>query len=149
MSSPVMSTTQIAARTTPLPRIAHRLSATHGGTAHRGDLDRALAARLLGHPESRGSVLLIAAILCWILDVLPDYVVALGVIVVWNVAAIGPSAASLSGFASPSGFSFSASSPSAEVWPDPVSSSGSRSPCCRCFQQRSSVRSWHSSSAVC
>jgi di/tricarboxylate transporter len=39
--------------------------------------------------------------LCWTLDVLPDYVVALGVIVVWNVAAIGPSDASLSGFASP------------------------------------------------
>jgi di/tricarboxylate transporter len=39
--------------------------------------------------------------LCWTLDVLPDYVVALGVIVVWNVAAIGPSAPSLSGFASP------------------------------------------------
>ncbi len=60
-----------------------------------------LAARLLATPESRASVLLIAAVLCWILDVLPDYVVALGVIVVWNVAAIGPSAASLSGFASP------------------------------------------------
>src|SRR6267142_6078326 len=39
--------------------------------------------------------------LCWTLDVLPDYVVALGVIVFWNIAAIGPSAASLSGFASP------------------------------------------------
>jgi len=39
--------------------------------------------------------------LCWTLDVLPDYVVALGVIVFWNVAAIGPSAPSLSGFASP------------------------------------------------
>jgi divalent anion:Na+ symporter, DASS family len=52
-------------------------------------------------PDSRGSILLIAATLCWVLDVLPDYVVALGVIVVWNVAAIGPSAASLSGFASP------------------------------------------------
>jgi di/tricarboxylate transporter len=52
-------------------------------------------------PQSRGSVLLIAAMLCWMLDVLPDYVVALGVIVVWNVAGIGPSAPSLSGFASP------------------------------------------------
>jgi di/tricarboxylate transporter len=59
------------------------------------------AAHFWATPESRGSVLLIAAILCWMLDVLPDYVVALGVIVVWNVAAIGPSAASLSGFASP------------------------------------------------
>ena len=39
--------------------------------------------------------------LCWTLDVLPDYVVALGVLVVWNVTAIGPSAPSLSGFASP------------------------------------------------
>ena len=44
---------------------------------------------------------MLAAMLCWTLDVLPDYVVALGVIVVWNVAAIGPSAPSLSGFASP------------------------------------------------
>jgi divalent anion:Na+ symporter, DASS family len=40
-------------------------------------------------------------VLCWTLDVLPDYVVALGVLVVWNVTAIGPSAPSLSGFASP------------------------------------------------
>jgi di/tricarboxylate transporter len=52
-------------------------------------------------PQSRGSVLLIAAMLCWTLDLLPDYVVALGVIVVWNVAGIGPSGPSLSGFASP------------------------------------------------
>jgi di/tricarboxylate transporter len=61
----------------------------------------AFAAHFWATPETRGSVLLIAAILCWALDVLPDYVVALGVIVVWNVAAIGPSAPSLSGFASP------------------------------------------------
>lgn len=55
-------------------------------------------------PEARGSVLLIAAMLWWSLDLVPDYVVALGVIVVWNVAAIGPSAPSLSGFASPAWF---------------------------------------------
>ena len=61
----------------------------------------AFAAHFWATPETRGSVLLIAAILCWTLDVLPDYVVALGVVVVWNVAAIGPSAPSLSGFASP------------------------------------------------
>ena len=61
----------------------------------------AFAAHFWVTPETRGSVLLIAAILCWTLDVLPDYVVALGVVVVWNVAAIGPSAPSLSGFASP------------------------------------------------
>jgi divalent anion:Na+ symporter, DASS family len=60
-----------------------------------------IAAYFWARPESRGSVLLIAAMLCWTLDVLPDYVVALGVVVVWNVAAIGPSAPSLSGFASP------------------------------------------------
>jgi di/tricarboxylate transporter len=59
------------------------------------------AAHAWATPESRGAILLIAAMLCWTLDVIPDYVVALGVIVVWNVAAIGPSAASLSGFASP------------------------------------------------
>jgi len=55
-------------------------------------------------PEARGTVLLIAAMLWWSLDLVPDYVVALGVIVVWNVAAIGPSAPSLSGFASPAWF---------------------------------------------
>ena len=59
-----------------------------------------LAAHFLTTPESRGLVLLIAAMLCWTLDAIPDYVVALGVIVVWNVAGIGPSAASLSGFSS-------------------------------------------------
>jgi di/tricarboxylate transporter len=52
-------------------------------------------------PEWRGPLLLLAAILGWTFDVLPDYVVALGVIVVWNVAAIGPIAPSLAGFASP------------------------------------------------
>jgi len=60
-----------------------------------------VAAHYWAVPEWRGSVLLVAAMLCWTLDIVPDYVVALGVIVVWNVAAIGPSAASLSGFASP------------------------------------------------
>jgi di/tricarboxylate transporter len=52
-------------------------------------------------PGSRGLLLLLAAMVCWILDVVPDYVVALGIVVVWNAAGIGPSAASLSGFASP------------------------------------------------
>jgi divalent anion:Na+ symporter, DASS family len=60
-----------------------------------------LAADFWTAPELRGSLLLIAATLCWTLNVLPDYVVALGVIVVWNVAGIGPTAPSLSGFASP------------------------------------------------
>ena len=41
-----------------------------------------LAADFWATPELRGSLLLIAATLCWTLDVLPDYVVALGVIVV-------------------------------------------------------------------
>jgi di/tricarboxylate transporter len=52
-------------------------------------------------PESRGPLLLVAAVLCWTFDVIPDYVVALGVVVVWNLAAVGPIAPSLSGFASP------------------------------------------------
>lgn len=60
-----------------------------------------IVAHLWATAESRGSMLLIAAALCWTLDVVPDHVVALGVIVVWNVAAIGPSAPSISGFASP------------------------------------------------
>src|SRR4029450_9393777 len=59
-----------------------------------------VAVHFWADPEARGVVLLIGAMVWWTLDVLPDYVVALGVIVVWNVAAIGPSAPSLSGFAS-------------------------------------------------
>jgi di/tricarboxylate transporter len=60
-----------------------------------------LAAYFWVEPQARGAVLLVGAILFWTLDVLPDYVVALGVIVVWNMAGIGPSGPSLSGFASP------------------------------------------------
>jgi len=60
-----------------------------------------IVAHLLATRESRGAILLVAAALCWTLDVVPDHVVALGLIVVWNVAAIGPSAPSISGFASP------------------------------------------------
>ena len=52
-------------------------------------------------PEWRGAALLLAVMLWWTIDLVPDYVVALGLIVVWNVAGIGPSAPSLSGFASP------------------------------------------------
>ena len=60
-----------------------------------------IAAHFWSVPDARGPVLLSAATLCWMLDFVPDYVVALGLLVVWNVAAIGPSAQSLSGFASP------------------------------------------------
>ena len=101
MSSPVMSTTQVGARAVSLPRIADRLSTRHAARLLAVASIAPLVAYFWARPESRGSVLLIGAILCWTLDVLPDYVVALGVIVVWNIAAIGPSAASLSGFASP------------------------------------------------
>src|ERR1700754_1617738 len=48
-------------------------------------------ARFWTVPESRGWLLLIAATLCWMADVVPDYVVALGVVVVWEVAGVGPS----------------------------------------------------------
>src|SRR5262249_29877874 len=54
-----------------------------------------------GRRGGGGGGLLIGGVLFWTLEVLPDYVVALGVIVVWNVAGIGSSAASLSGFSSP------------------------------------------------
>ncbi len=64
-------------------------------------LNALLAAHFWAHPASPGSVLLIGAVLFWALDVLPDYVVALGPVAVWNLASIGPSAAILSGFASP------------------------------------------------
>jgi len=60
-----------------------------------------IAAYFWGTPEWRGAILLIAAMLWWTIDLVPDYVVALGLIVGWNVAGIGPSAPSLSGFASP------------------------------------------------
>ncbi|HKW95479.1 MAG TPA: SLC13 family permease [Methylomirabilota bacterium] len=60
-----------------------------------------VVAHLWATSESRGAILLVAAALCWTLDVVPDHVVALGVIVVWNVAALGPSGPSISGFASP------------------------------------------------
>ena len=101
MSSPVMSTTQVGARAVSLPRIADRLSTRHAARLLAVASIAPLVAYFWARPESRGSVLLIGAVLCWTLDVLPDYVVALGVIVVWNIFAIGPSAASLSGFASP------------------------------------------------
>ena len=126
MSSPVMSTTRIEARTAPLPRIADRQSAMHWARLFAVVSTAPLVAYFWAYPESRGSVLLIGATLFWALDVIPDYAVALGVIVVWNIAAIGPSAASFSGFASPVWFCFSASSPSAEGWPDRASSNGSR-----------------------
>ena len=61
----------------------------------------ALVASFWLPPQARAWMLLLGAILFWALDVFPDYVVALGVIVVWNVAGIGPSGPSLSGFASP------------------------------------------------
>jgi hypothetical protein len=70
-----------------------------------------LAAHFWMTPESRGILLLIAALLCWTLDVIPDYVVALGVIVVWNVAGVGPS----------------------EIWAARAFFNDWPSPCCRCF----------------
>jgi len=101
MSSRVMSTTPMAAGAVSLPGILDRVRMGPAGRLLAMASIAALAAHFWVRPESRGSVLLIGAILCWTLDVLPDYVVALGVIVVWNIFAIGPSAASLSGFASP------------------------------------------------
>ena len=101
MSSPVMSPAQMEAGAVSLPRIVDRLSIRPAARLLALASIALLAAHFWARPESRGSVLLLGAILCWTLDVLPDYVVALGVIVVWNIAAIGPSAASLSGFASP------------------------------------------------
>jgi len=89
------------------------MSTTHLGTppaaAGAAPLARMLALLPLGplaayfwvQPQARGAVLLVGAILFWAFDVLPDYVVALGVIVIWNIAGIGPSGPSLSGFASP------------------------------------------------
>ena len=46
-----------------------------------------------------------------------------------------------------SGFFSWESSPSVEAWPARASFNDWRSPCCRCFRRRSSVRSWRSSSA--
>ena len=112
----------VRARAVSLPRIADRPSTRHAARLLAVASIAPLVAYFWARPESRGSVLLIGADLCWTLDVLPDYIVALGVIVVWNIAAIGPSAASLSGFASPVWFLLLGSSPSAEGWPDRASS---------------------------
>jgi di/tricarboxylate transporter len=90
-AQPVLEPARAAAR----PRIATLARLVVAGAA------LPVGAHLWATPEWRGAVLLLAAVLCWTLDVVPDYVVALGVLVVWNAAGIGPSAASLSGFASP------------------------------------------------
>jgi di/tricarboxylate transporter len=101
MSTPVVSATLTGARAAAFSHIRDRLSATQAARLLAVVSIVPLVAHFWTTPEARGAVLLVSAILCWTVDVLPDYVVALGVIVVWNVAGIGPSAPSLSGFASP------------------------------------------------
>jgi len=96
-----MTTAQLRKPAAPFPRIGDRLRAVPAARLLAIVALMPFAAHFWATPEARGAVLLVAAMVCWTLDVVPDYVVALGVIVVWNVAAIGPSAASLSGFASP------------------------------------------------
>lgn len=63
-----------------------------------------LAAAMWQESAWRAPLLLGAALLAWALDVLPDFVVGLGLIVAWNLSRAGPAAASLSGFASPAWF---------------------------------------------
>ena len=101
MLAPVMSTTEAGARAVALPRLVDRVNLARVARTVAVVGIAAVAAHFWPNPDARGAVLLLGAVLFWTLDVLPDYVVALGVIVVWNVAGIGPSAASLSGFASP------------------------------------------------
>ena len=84
------------------PRIkAHEAVPRRAGRVLALIVSTPFAAHSWTHPESRALVLVLGAILLWTLDVLPDFVVALGLIAAWNIAAVGPSAASLSGFASP------------------------------------------------
>ena len=99
MAIPVTSTTPSAAR--PIPGGVDRSIWPQAARVAAAAAIALLAAQFWASPPSRALVVLIGAVLLWTLDVLPDYVVALGVLVTWNVAGIGPSAASLSGFASP------------------------------------------------
>lgn len=64
----------------------------------------ALATAMWQEPAWRAPLVLGAALLAWALDLLPDFVVGLGLIVAWNVSGAGPAAASLAGFASPAWF---------------------------------------------
>lgn len=100
MTSSTISAAQ-AGRPTLLGRAVDRPSLAQVARVLALVATAALAAHFWETPESRAPVLMIAATVLWALDVVPDYVVALGVVVVWNIGKVGPSAASLSGFASP------------------------------------------------
>lgn len=63
-----------------------------------------VAAREWSDPSLRAMVLIVSAVAAWALDLLPDYVVALGLVAAWNLTHAGPTAASVSGFVSPSWF---------------------------------------------
>lgn len=55
-------------------------------------------------PAGHAALLLAAAVAAWALELLPDFVVALTFVAIYNVAGLGPSSVSLSGFASPAWF---------------------------------------------
>jgi di/tricarboxylate transporter len=55
-------------------------------------------------PAWRGPAVLTLAVILWALNVVPDFVVGLGLIVVWNLLDITRPEATLSGFASPTWF---------------------------------------------
>lgn len=55
-------------------------------------------------PEWRLGLLLAVTVVAWALEVLPDWVIALGLLSFYNLAGLGPASVSLSGFASPTWF---------------------------------------------
>lgn len=68
------------------------------------DIDIRTSHWLIGSPAALGIVAAVTAasmnraIVLWGLDVLPGFVVGLGLLVAWNLTGVGASAASLSGF---------------------------------------------------
>ena len=55
-------------------------------------------------PNWRAPLLLITAVALWMVEIVPDFVVALGLVVAWNIGGVGSTATSVSGFASPAWF---------------------------------------------
>lgn len=63
-----------------------------------------LLVALAPDPMSRAALMIAAAFLAWSLDLVPDFVVALALIVTWHLVEPGAAMRTISGFASPSWF---------------------------------------------
>lgn len=55
-------------------------------------------------PAWRAALLIGTTVAAWALEILPDCFVGLGLLIAWNLAGVGPTSVSLSGFASPTWF---------------------------------------------